>query len=246
MPEQIVESSPMKDDPVTAVRKELKRVNTPENRMNAQQFHKEKVQEYVLRTPILRAASGKVFRQFKSLPKGEILACCETLLKSDRSEERSVAFDWAARLKKSFELSDFTRFESWLTKYVKSWSSCDTLCIKLIGELILAYPELAVRTEKWAGSTNRWKRRASAVSLIVPVSKRQLLDLVFKRADRLLTDPDDLVQKGYGWMLKEASNQFPKEVLAFVMARRDRMPRTALRYAIEKYPPEKRRLAMGK
>jgi len=53
-----------------------------------------------------------------------------------------------------------------------------------------------------------------------------------------------MVQKGYGWMLKEASNKYPKEVFDYVMRNKKEMPRTALRYAIEKLSPEFRREAM--
>jgi len=54
------------------------------------------------------------------------------------------------------------------------------------------------------------------------------------------------VQKGYGWMLKVAADKYRKEVFEFVMQRKDRMPRTALRYAIEKMPSELKRKAMVK
>jgi len=72
------------------------------------------------------------------------------------------------------------------------------------------------------------------------------LDDVFDIADRLLTDQDDLVQKGYGWLLKEASRQHQKKVLAYVLAHKKTMPRTALRYAIEKMPLDARKKAMEK
>jgi 3-methyladenine DNA glycosylase AlkD len=62
----------------------------------------------------------------------------------------------------------------------------------------------------------------------------------------LSTDQDVMVQKGYGWMLKEASNHYPKEVFDYVMKNRREMPRTALRYAIEKLSPEHRIEAMKK
>ncbi len=59
-----------------------------------------------------------------------------------------------------------------------------------------------------------------------------------------MQDQDDLVQKGYGWLLKEASNKFPKEVFEFVVHRKNKMPRTALRYAIEKMSKELKMEAM--
>ena len=88
---------------------------------------------------------------------------------------------------------------------------------------------------------------APAVSGCQPDSlgkKPMLLDEVFEVADILLLDGDDMVQKGYGWMLKEASNRYPDEVLDYVMKHKDIMPRTALRYAIEKMPQTKRKQAM--
>ena len=63
-------------------------------------------------------------------------------------------------------------------------------------------------------------------------------------ADILLEDKDDLVQKGYGWLLKEASRTHQDQVFEYVMRNKAVMPRTALRYAIEKMPEELRRKAM--
>ncbi len=60
-------------------------------------------------------------------------------------------------------------------------------------------------------------------------------------AERLLLDPDDMVQKGYGWMLKAASESHQREIFEYMMARKDIMPRTALRYGIEKMPGDLRK-----
>jgi len=70
------------------------------------------------------------------------------------------------------------------------------------------------------------------------------LNEIFEISDILLMDRDDMVQKGYGWMLKEASKKHQVEVFDYVMRWKAKMPRTALRYAIEKMPVEMRRKAM--
>ena len=67
---------------------------------------------------------------------------------------------------------------------------------------------------------------------------------IFEVADILLLDGDDMVQKGYGWMLKAASEAHQKEVFEYVLAHKKNMPRTALRYAIEKMPRELKGRAM--
>jgi 3-methyladenine DNA glycosylase AlkD len=89
-------------------------------------------------------------------------------------------------------------------------------------------------------------RRAAAVSLIIPAKHGKFLEESLAIADLLLTDGDDLVQKGYGWLLKEASRMHTGEVFSFVMERKRNMPRTALRYAIELMPKELKAEAMKK
>ena len=86
----------------------------------------------------------------------------------------------------------------------------------------------------------------SAVSLIVPAKHGKFLGESIEIADLLLTDTDDMVQKGYGWLLKEASRKHTDEVFAYVMKNKRQMPRTALRYAIELMPKELKAKAMKK
>jgi 3-methyladenine DNA glycosylase AlkD len=106
------------------------------------------------------------------------------------------------------------------------------------------YPSLLLKLKGWARSHNRWLKRASAVSLIVPARKGIFLEDIFEIADILHSDSDDMVQKGYGWMLKVASQSHPEEVFNYVMKNRSTMPRTSLRYAIEKLTPEMKKMAM--
>jgi 3-methyladenine DNA glycosylase AlkD len=215
--------------------------------MNEQRFYKEKLKNpMVLRTDILRKISSEHFKEIRNLPKDEIFGLCEEMLKSGDGAERAIAFDWAYKCKKRYEKKDFKIFERWLKKYVRGWGSCDHLCAHPLGHFIEQFPEFAKKTKKWAKSKNQWLRRAAAVALIPALRREKLLREAFQTADILLKDKEDLVQKGYGWMLKEASNQFPKEVFRYVMKNSKRMPRTALRYAIEKMPAGRKKQAMRK
>lgn len=232
---------------VETVRKQIAAHDRPENKLDYQKFFKEKLKDrYGIKTSIIRKISNQTFREIKDHPKKEIFIYCEQLLESNDRYETSIAFEWALKLKGQYGLSDFTRFESWLKKHVNSWASCDHLCGGALGHLIFQFPELVTKTKKWTRSKNRWLRRASAVCLIISGRNRQLLDEILNTADILLTDEDDMVQKGYGWMLKEASNQFPEEIFEYVMKHKRDMPRTALRYSIEKIPPKMKKEAMKK
>ena len=97
-----------------------------------------------------------------------------------------------------------------------------------------------------AVSDNRGERRAVAVSLIIPARKGKFLQDIFQISDMLLMDKDDLVQKAYGWLLKVASDRHLNDVFEYVIRNKQIMPRTALRYAIEKMPSDLRKQAMMK
>ena len=197
-------------------------------------------------TSVLRKTARQHFQQIKLLSIEQIFDLCECLLESGDWRERAVAFQWAFRVRKHYRTNDFGRFEGWLNNYVDGWGSCDNFCTHAFGHLIYAFPEHIPAVKAWIPSENRWFRRGAAVVMIYGIRRGQGFEAAFEIADQLLMDADDLVQKGYGWMLKEISKQEPGQVFDFVMQRKAVMPRTSLRYAIEKLSPDLRRQAMEK
>ena len=137
-------------------------------------------------------------------------------------------------------------FKLWIERYVNNWAKCDGFCNHTIGDLLQKYPQTILDVKNWAKSENRWLKRASAVSFIVPAKKGLFLQEAFEISDVLLADGDDMVQKGYGWLLKEESRKHQKEVFDYVVKNRKVMPRTALRYAVELMPKELKADAMKK
>jgi len=197
-----------------------------------------------VRTPIVRQIGARYFQEIKSLSIDAILQLCERLLETAMSEQRTIAFDWSFRCRRHFRPEHFDVLERWLEVYVDGWGSGDDLCTHALGDFILQCPEFVPRVKEWNRSESRWQRRASAVTFIYGTRRGKNLEHVFQVADALLTDPDDMVQKGYGWMLKVASKTYPDEVFQYVMRHKKEMPRTALRYAIEKMPEARRCRAM--
>jgi 3-methyladenine DNA glycosylase AlkD len=236
----------MPADVLSSIREELKQQTDEKTRASAQSFFKEPVTFYGVKTATVNKIASKYFRDIKHLGKQEIFSLCEQLLRSDYSEEAFVAFNWSYRLSRQYEPPDFNLFENWLSKYINNWAKCDTLCNHTIGTFIEQYPQYIEDLKRWAKSDNRWVRRAAAVTLIIPAKKGDFLEEIFQIADILLHDNDDLVQKGYGWMLKEASRTHQQEVFDYVIRNKETMPRTALRYAIEKMPEDLKRRAMAR
>lgn len=90
-------------------------------------------------------------------------------------------------------------------------------------------------------SPNRWVRRASIVSLLKLARRPEYKDAVYAMARRHFGSADDLVQKAAGWLLREVGKQDMRALEAFLRAHGPRIPRTTLRYAIERFPPARRR-----
>lgn len=208
-------------------------------------YFKEPIECYGWSRGRVRALGKRHFD--KTWSKQEVFSFCEKLWQSGYMEQCSIACDWTCYVHQQFTADDFEIFDRWVKTYISNWASCDGFCNHAVGEYFLAqYPHYVNRVKQWDKSTNRWVKRASAVSLVIPARNGLFLDDIFEIAETLLTDKDDMVQKGYGWMLKEASKAHLQEVYNFVVARKATMPRTALRYAIEKMPTEMRKKAMEK
>lgn len=228
------------------VRLELREASDEKTRQTGLRYFREEVKLYGIRSKTVSDIAKANYALIRHAGKRDILALCDSLWKSGMMEESFVACLWSERVTSSFTPDDFAILEKWVCNYVSNWASCDTLCNHTVGDFIQKFPEFIPELKRWARSENRWVKRASAVSLIIPARKGKFLDDIFEIAGILLLDKDDMVQKGYGWMLKEASKPYQKEVFDYVMRHKAVMPRTALRYAIEKMPPDLRARAMEK
>jgi 3-methyladenine DNA glycosylase AlkD len=234
------------DPVITLIRNDLINSADPATQKTFQRFFKEEVRYYGVKVPAVGKIAKKYWKEIKVRDKKEIFSLCEELYKSGYCEEAFVVSSWAHLLADRYEKEDFQVFRHWIDAYISNWADCDSFCNHTMGDFIEKFPEYIDELKRWTKSDNRWMRRAAAVSLIVPAKHGKFLKEAIEIADLLLTDDDDLVRKGYGWLLKEASRNHPKEVFDFVMQNKKKMPRTALRYAIELLPKERKTEAMKK
>jgi len=239
----------IKADIIPRIRKDLIESVDEKTKNNYSRFFKEEVKCYGVKSSAVKKIAKDYLKELKQAGQAEknnVFALCEELLQSDYCEEAFIASEWAYQVRAEYTEEDFQVFEHWIKDYVNNWAKCDTLCNHAVGSFIEEYPWCAEDLKLWAKSENCWLRRASAVTLILPARKGLFLPEVFAIANILLTDKEDLVRKGYGWMLKEASKPHQQEVFEYVMSNKKEMPRTSLRYAIEKFPPDLRSEAMKK
>jgi 3-methyladenine DNA glycosylase AlkD len=225
-----------------AIRTRLRALANLEIAAQSARFFKSGVGEYGagdrflgVRVPEVR----RVAHEFRAAPLGAALA----LLRSPLHEERLLAL---VLLVARFERGDesdrariYAQFRKHTPRYVNNWDLVDTSAAQIVG----AYLEPRDRGPLYelARSPSLWERRVAIIATFGYIRKREFADTL-AIAKLLLADREDLIHKAVGWMLREVGNRDRVELERFLREHHAAMPRTMLRYAIEKLP-ERRRLA---
>lgn len=172
----------------------------------------------------------------------DAMALADDLIVDPYLETKSVGIEVVACYRREFTPGLLKRWKRWLAgNYSANWATTDSICGQLIGPLLVAYPELAPQMRSWARDRNMWLRRASIVSLIRPIATRTIpVHLAYDVATTLHRDTNDLIHKAVGWTLREAGKIDPKRLERYLRANGRSMPRTTVRYAIERFSPRKR------
>jgi 3-methyladenine DNA glycosylase AlkD len=172
----------------------------------------------------------------------EAMTLADALMADRYLETKSVAIELVARYHREFTPSLLPRWKRWLQDdHSANWATTDGICGALIGRLLLRHPELARELASWSLHPNLWVRRASVVALIPLARQGRALDLLYANARRLHRDRHDLIHKAVGWALREAGKPDPPRLERYLRANGPSIPRTTVRYAIERFPPAKRR-----
>ena len=190
-----------------------------------------------MRSRNLRAIELLAYREIKRWPKADRDQLMTAFWQSGKLEEGAAVAHVYRRFSKEFGEREFVMFERWLSRYVDNWSHCDGLASWLLAGAIRNERRLIKKLAPWTKSRNRWKRRAAAVALLREAKAGRNTDSIFEICGMLRHDADDMVQKGVGWILKEAYPKRPREVLAFLDDWRATGPRLLLRIAAEKMTP---------
>lgn len=125
------------------------------------------------------------------------------------------------------------------TDRINNWDLVDLSCYKLLGEWLLD-KDRALLYDLARDGKNIWEQRIGIVTTMTFIRHGQLDD-TFAIADILLHHPHDLIHKAVGWLLREAGKRDKSALVAYLRPRSGSMPRTMLRYAIEKFPEEERK-----
>ncbi len=186
-----------------------------------------------IRVPMLR----KLAREHRDLPRRDVLK----LLHSPIHEQRAVALlILVAQYERGDKATRQEIYELYLgnLQQVNNWDLVDCSAHKIVGE------HLALRSKRplhrLARSRVLWERRVAIIATLTYI-RVGAFDETFTIAEMLLDDQEDLIHKAVGWMLREVANRDRAAAEAFLRPRYKTMPRTMLRYAIERFPERRRK-----
>ena len=222
------------------VRVRLRESADAEFALGQRRFFQHEVDTWGVRGPELKAISRELYRDVKPWTPDQRNRLFVGLMKSGKLEEGALVCYVARRFAKDHGPGLFRVLDGWLDKYVNNWAMCDGLSTWLLAGCIANAPELIAELPPWTTSANRWRRRSAAVSMLQEGKRGRNTAAIFDIAGRLMADPDDMVQKGVGWLLKETYPKKPREVVRFLEPWRGKSPRLLLRYAAEKMTPDDR------
>lgn len=187
----------------------------------------------------------KVARTFLDSP----LSTIENALKSPIHEERLAAllilvekYQKAKKKNDANAQKEIVDFYLKNKKFVNNWDLVDLTAHKIVGDYLLEKDRKMLY--ELAQSHHLWDRRIAVISTFAFIPKMQFHDS-FNLCEHLLNDKHDLMHKACGWMLREIGKRDEKALEGFLKKHANKMPRTMLRYAIEKFPEKKRKEYLG-
>lgn len=225
---------------LTELRKELKKAADKEQARNLQRFFKTGKGEYGegdkfygIKVPVQRS----IAKNYTGIAPGDILVLLGSSIHEERLISLLILVDQYTRGDDKTR-EDIFRFYLENTKNINNWDLVDLSAPKIIGAHLLNREKTILF--KLAKSTNIWEKRIAIISTIYFI-RYMHFDTTFQIAEILLNDKHDLIHKGVGWMLREVGNKDPGQEELFLKKYYRQMPRTMLRYAIEKFPEKKRK-----
>jgi len=242
------ETRPAASNAVTAKQfiERLKKHQSDIELKKIQRYFKSDEGEYGEGDQFMGVKMGQVFalaKEFSEMPVNEI----EKLLESPVHEVRAGAvsiMDKASRGKKITESRRKEFYELYMRRHdrINNWDLVDLGCLNMTGNYLFDKPRNILY--KLARSKNIWERRTAILTTCYFIRQNDLAD-TFKVAEMLVNDKEDLIHKATGWMLRFAGDKDRKMLLGFLDKYAAAMPRTLLRYAIEKLDKKLRDHYMG-
>ncbi len=209
-------------------------------------FFKEEVKSHGWYTAKLRTVAVRFRKRIREeFGSNFLLQVADKLFTGRVLEEKVFAVFLLEQLTEEFGDAEFRLFESWLPR-ISSWADHDALVHYLVAPMVAAKPARTARIFRWAKSPDRWHRRAACVAVIQGTRQKIFFSEIKRLSNLLLSDEDDMVQKGLGWLLRETAKADAKRTVPYLMSVSDHAPRLVLRTACETLPEKTKKRILSR
>lgn len=168
------------------------------------------------------------------------LDLCDLLMESGKYEEAGLAIRMMNLFNKQFSRETFDRVGAWFEGKVTNWAVSDSLCGDILSPMLSASIVTLDDFRPWRESSDRWKRRAVPVSMLILLKEQFDANMLLDFIRPMMLDRERVVHQGLGWFLREIWKKCPKETEAFLMEWKDSAARLIFQYATEKMTREEK------
>ena len=226
----------------------LRGFSDPVRAAGAERYFKHTIKTFGATSAQVRALAADLYKTIRTQwGVQDAITLCDLLFAEPELESKAIGSLILSRFKKDFPESLFPRIEGWLAAdLLDNWASVDVFCTDAMGAFLESFPAFVGRIKAWTRHPNRWVKRASLVSFIKLARKAEFLPAVYDISASAFPVDDDLIQKANGWLLREAGKSDPARLERFLLSQGPAIPRTTVRYAIERFPEAKRKTLLLK
>ena len=202
----------------------------------------EQVRFFGVRTPRVREILADAHHRVRGAwTLRDAVTFCELCVKRRELEIRGVGTALLGKFANVYESCLLHRVQRWLSAgYLDNWASVDSMAGSVVSPLLERFPALVPELMGWRASHSLWCRRMCVVAQVPFARRGRYLDEAYGVVAALLADREDLMHKAMGWLLREAGKTAPARLERFLLEHGAAVPRTTLRYAIERFPAARR------
>ncbi len=167
---------------------------------------------------------------------------CNLMVKHPHMESRGLGFSVVAAYVSEAPPTLLGQIKRWFERSCGNWALVDsTLAPSILAPFLVLHPNLIPEVVSWTESDSQWVRRGATVAFVPLVKQKKYVPTAYKIASRLFDDKEDLIHKAVGWLLRETGKSDMDRLKRFLLKHGPRIPRTTVRYAIERFPKDERK-----
>ncbi len=193
-------------------------------------------------TPVRALARELYQRVAPTWQVADAVAFADLMVRDRYLEAKGLGLTVLSRYRAAYPTSLLATARKWLAEgHLSNWAAVDALAPMVLMPLVVRHPQLEPRLIGWGRARSPWLRRAAVVTFVPLARRGERLDQAYALVADLFSDREDLMHKACGWLLREVGKTDMPRLERFLLQHGPAIPRTTVRYAIERFPPRRRK-----